>query len=124
MSLHLQTTTEGAHAFEAVLSDFGSISRDKATVVSGQNLTAGTVLGRITASGKYTLHDPAAADGSQNATAILLADCNASAGDARTVVLARLAEVKADLLVFKSGITAPQKAAALAALAAQNLIAR
>lgn len=123
-SLLQNTATEGQRAFEVVLTDFGSISRDKATLVSGQNLGTGTVLGRITASGKYTLHDPAASDGSQNAVAVLLADCNATAGDTTALILARLAEVKAALLTFKSGITAPQKATAFSALATQNIVAR
>lgn len=124
MSLVKNTATEGTRAFEVVLSDFGSISRDKATLVAGQALSAGTVLGRITASGKYTLHNPAANDGSQTAVAVLLADCDATSADATALVLARLAEVKAALLAFKSGITAPQTATALASLVAQNIVAR
>lgn len=123
-SLLQHTATEGVRAFECVLSEVGAISRDKATLVAGQNLTAGTVLGRITLGGKYTLHNPAATDGSQAAAAVLLTDCNASAADAPALILARLAEVKAALLTFKSGITAPQKATALADLAAHHIVAR
>lgn len=124
MSLLLNTTTEGTHPFEVILRDGQSISRDKVTLAQGQNLKAGAVLGVIAASGEYSLHNPSATDGSQNAAAVLLADCDAAAGDATALVLNRYAEVKGDLLVFKAGITAPQKAAALAALAAKNIVAR
>lgn len=124
MSLHLNTATEGAHNFEVVLSDFGTISRDKGTIIAGQNLVTGSVLGKITASGKYTLHDNAAIDGSEVAAAVLLTSVDATDGDKPGLILSRLAEVKTGLLIFKSGISAPNKAAALVALAAKNIIAR
>ena len=55
------------------------------TLLSGQNLTRGAVLGRITASQKHTLSASAAGDGSQTPDAILAHDCDASAGDKVTV---------------------------------------
>lgn len=55
------------------------------TLASGQNLSRGAVLGKITASGKYTLSLAAASDGSQNPSVILAQDCDASAGDAAAV---------------------------------------
>ena len=55
------------------------------TLVSGQNLVAGQVLGRITASGKYSAYDvgnsPA---GVGSAVAILGEDCDATSGDEKT----------------------------------------
>ncbi|MBI5646686.1 MAG: head decoration protein [Ignavibacteriae bacterium] len=54
------------------------------TLVSGQNLTAGTVLGRITATGKFTAYDNTAVDGSGTAVCILGEDCDASGGDEKT----------------------------------------
>ncbi len=54
---------------------------DIRTIVSGQNLTRGAVLGKITTSGKYTLCDSAAIDGSENPVCILAEDCDASGGD-------------------------------------------
>jgi len=124
MSLLINTATEGTYPFEVILSEGESISREKITLISGQNLKAGTVLGLITASGKYTLHDNAASDGSEAAAAVLLIDTNATSADASTLILARLAEVKGDLLVWESGISAPNKAAGIAALAAKNIIVR
>jgi head decoration protein D len=55
---------EGRYAGEFVVSDGnGRISRETITILSGQNLTAAAVLGKITASGKYKALDPAASDG-------------------------------------------------------------
>ena len=56
------------------------------TLVSGQNLTRGTVLGRITASGKYTAYNNGAVDGSEQARGILAVDTDASGGDVSTVI--------------------------------------
>ena len=55
------------------------------TLLSGQNLTRGAVLGKITASGKYTLSTSAAVDGSQAPDLILAVDTNAAGGDKVTV---------------------------------------
>ncbi len=55
------------------------------TLITGQNLQRGAVLGRITASGKYTLALSAAADGSQVPSVILAQDCDATAGDTPAV---------------------------------------
>jgi hypothetical protein len=51
------------------------------TLISGQNLARGAVLGKITASGKYTLSASAAGDGSNTPTAILVDATDASGGD-------------------------------------------
>lgn len=55
-------------------------------LISGQNLNRGAVLGRITASGKLTLSNSGASDGSQTPVAILAYDTNATAGDRTTQV--------------------------------------
>lgn len=55
------------------------------TLISGQNLTRGTVLGKITASSKYNKSLSAAGDGSQTPDAILAEDCDASGGDKLTI---------------------------------------
>lgn len=124
MSLLQNVSVEGTRPFEVILSEGESIARETVTVVSGQTLSTGAVLGVITASGKYTAHDPAAVDGSEDAAAILLSDCDASGGDAKAVVLARLAEVKGGLLAWKDGISVGDKAAGIAALAAKFIIVR
>ena len=62
---------------------------EPAILISGQNLVRGAVLGKITASGKYTLSASAAVDGSQAPAAILVDDTNASAGDKGVLVYTR-----------------------------------
>lgn len=63
-----------------------SMLSDPVTILAGSNVTGtplirGTILGKITASGKYTVSTTAAADGSQNPIGVLAADCDAGAGD-------------------------------------------
>ncbi|WP_337054091.1 head decoration protein [Pseudoxanthomonas sp. USHLN014] len=102
----------------------GSYSRENEILASGQNLQAGTVLGAVTASGKYTILAPGASDGSQTAGGILLATTNASAADAAVVVVERAAEVKADALIWPAGITNAQKTAAIAQLNTLGIVLR
>lgn len=85
--------TEGNHTAGFILSDADKMSYDQITVASGQKLEAGTILGKITASGKYTAYSNAAADGSGLAAGILYAECDATLSDKNAVMLARLAEV-------------------------------
>lgn len=57
------------------------IVTDTLTLVSGQNLVRGALLGKITSGGKLTLSLSASSDGSQTPYAILADDCDASGGD-------------------------------------------
>ncbi|MDK2124487.1 head decoration protein [Parachitinimonas caeni] len=107
----------------AILSEVGLISRDVVTIAAGQKLSANSVLGK-NAAGAYVLHDPAASTSEKNAVAILYADTDATAADTKAVAVLRLAELKADELIFKPGITAPQLTAARAKLAESYLIVR
>jgi hypothetical protein len=54
-------------------------------IVDTGNLVRGSVLGKITATGKYVLSASAASDGSQTPVAILAEDANATSGDVVTV---------------------------------------
>lgn len=51
------------------------------TILSGQNLKRGAVVGRITASDKYTLCVAGASDGSQVPAAVVAGDVDASSAD-------------------------------------------
>ena len=116
--------TEGRHAGEFVVAEGnGSISRETITVLSGETLEAGTVLGKVTASGKYKALDPAAVDGSEAAAGVLYGGVDASVADAEGVAIVRLAEVHAGELVWPDGITAGEKITALSELAALTIIA-
>ncbi len=104
----------------------GDISRDTITVVSGAgSLIAGTVLGKITASGKYKPYDNDATDGSEVAAAILVYDVDATSADKLAVGIVREAEVFKSRLVWGAGVTLDaEKTAAYADLAAKVVIAR
>ena len=80
----------------------GTISREDVTIDTG-DLLAGTVLGRITATGKMVQVDLAAVDGSEVAAGILYADADATLADVAAVAIVRHAEVKADLVVYPTG---------------------
>ena len=64
-------------------------TREVITVLIGTNYPSGAVLGRITASGKYTLSAATGADGAQVAVAVLLYPVNATLADAVGIVLVR-----------------------------------
>lgn len=55
------------------------------TIATGQNIPRGTILGKVTATGKYILHDKAAVDGSENPVKILLEDVDANAADVKAI---------------------------------------
>ncbi len=59
---------------------------DIVTVLSGQVLTRGACLGKITATGKYIKCDSTAVDGSAAPVAILSEDCDATGADKAAVV--------------------------------------
>lgn len=100
-------------------------SRDEATLASGSGLVAiGTVLGRVTSSGKLVPLAPGASTGAQNAAAIILETADATSADRIVVTLKRHAQVVIQNLIWPGAITAPQKASALAALEAQGIVAR
>jgi hypothetical protein len=81
----------------------------------------GTVLGKITATGKYAPFDPSAADGSETAKTVALEDIDVpETGDEQTVVLVH-GVVMADELVWPSGITDAQKTAALESLSSGGI---
>ena len=87
--------TEGAHAAEFLLSEGnGTISREKITIVAAAAaMAAGTVLGKITASGKYAAYNNAASDGTEAAAGVLYAGVPDSASDQNAVAIVRDAEL-------------------------------
>ena len=75
-------------------------------------------------SNKFTAVAPAAQDGSQVAAGILVASTDATAADVACAIFARYGEVNAYELIWPAGISAPNKATAIAQLAAQGIIVR
>lgn len=95
--------SEGRHTGEFLISEApGKRSRENVTIVSGQDIGAGQVLGKITASSKYTALDQGASDGSQTAAGILLGACDATDGDTAAAIIARDAEVNGETLDWGS----------------------
>ena len=120
-----KTETLGTGAFLKSEAN-GSLSREAIVVVSGAgSLVAGTVLGKVTATGKYKLYDNDASDGSQTVAAILYADCDATSADQAAVGIVRLAEVWRDRLVWGSAVTTQaEKDAAYVDMATANIAIR
>ena len=103
----------------------GDLSRETVTIASGNGkLFAGTVLGKITASGKYKPYDNDATDGTQTAAAILVYDVDATSVDVAAVVIVRLAEVWTNRLQWATSVLTGEKAPAYVELAAANVIVR
>jgi head decoration protein D len=125
----MTTLTEGRHTggfitWEA-LRDYCREVVIIATGGANPVLEPGTVLGKITASGKYAAHDPAAVDGTETAVAVLWGKADATAADVDAVVLLRgPAIVNANDLVFVGTPTAPEITAAHTALADAGILTR
>lgn len=96
------------------------------TLLLGTNYKAGSVLGKITASGKYKLAVVGAVDGSAVAVAVLLNPVDATLADATGVVLARgPAIVSKAALVFDASVnTAPLTATKWAELTTVGIVPR
>lgn len=100
-------------------------SRDRITVASGQNLPLGTVVGVVTAAGKYKQIDPSAEDGTQVAAGVLLQTCDATLIDRDDgLVVARHAIVAHHALAWPDAITTAEKLTAIAQLKALGVLVR
>lgn len=121
--------TEGRHAGGFIVWEaLRDYCREVVTIATGGAnpvLEPGTVLGKITADGKYAAHDPAAIDGTETAVAVLWGKVDATAADADAVVLLRgPAIVNINDLVFTGTPTGPEITAAHTALAAVDILTR
>ena len=121
----MTTLIEGTHPGGFLVWEaFRDYTRETITVAAG-TLEPGTVLGRITASGKYAAHDPAGVDGTETAVAVLWGKADASVGDAPAVAVVRgPAIVNRHDLVLKGTPTEGEIAAAHAALLAAGILVR
>lgn len=73
---------------------------------------------------KWKALDPAAVDGSQNARAVLFGNVDATLADKPVVVSVRETEINGNEITWPAGISAPNKAIAITALAAKGIIVR
>ena len=111
--------------------EYENFTFPEALEMLADRIAAGTVLGKVTATGKYVPVDPTngtgegeTPDGSHIAVAVLFAAVDATAGDKPAVITARDAEVEAAALIWPAAITPTQKTAALGQLAAVGIVAR
>jgi hypothetical protein len=86
----------------------GRRSRSVVTIASGEGiLQPGTVLGRVTASGKYVVSPNAEVvdkEGAETATVILGYAVDATSADVEAVVVDRDAEAKLPMLTFDASV--------------------
>lgn len=125
----MTTLTEGRHAGEFLVSEAnGDRSRETGTLLSGQNLKAGTVLGRTAAGKLKALPGDLDSNGGLEASAvgILWDNVDASAGDVAGVVyIARDAEVNGAELTYPPETTnGGEEALTNASLALIGIIVR
>lgn len=100
-------------------------SRDDDVLASGSGkVLVGTVLGQVTATGKFKPLAPAATDGTQTAAAVILQNADAPSADQIVVNLKRRAQVVLQALIWPAGVTATQQSAAIAALENRGIVAR
>lgn len=100
-----------------------NIVNEEIIIASGAGvLVPGTVLGKITASGKYVAHDAALDTGPEDAAAILYHAVDATDADVTTVATVNgPATVNGNRLTWKTGISDADRNAGIAALRAKGL---
>lgn len=101
-------------------------SRDTAVINSGAGkLVSGTVLAKLSATGKFVPAAAAGADGSQTAVAVLVFPVDATSADAKAVIVSRHAVVSHAGLTYGATINdAAKRAAANGQLGAAGIIVR
>ncbi|MDX3929217.1 MAG: head decoration protein [Shinella sp.] len=116
--------TEGPRTAGYLVSEANNFrSRGVGRIAAGTigTLEAGTVVGKITASGDFAAYDPTAEDGSEEVAGILFEA--GKAGDDRTFTV-RDSEVKASQLIWFTDATPTEIATGTAALEALGIIVR
>lgn len=103
---------DGTYTPDALIAGDFPVRTEKATIISGQNLQRGALLGVITASGKYNLSLSAAGDGSNTPRAILAEDVDASGGDKEAIVYVS-GDFNQDAITYGTGHTAASVKAGL-----------
>lgn len=126
VALRTQTWNEPSNVSDVIKFEHPTYSRDLVTIASGAGvLEIGTVLGKITESGKFEAHADGASDGTETAIAVLAEKVDATSADVQAVVISRFAEVSRLGLKWDASVnTAGKKNAAIAELAAVGIITR
>lgn len=118
-----QSPTEG----DLLKLDLGkNYTREVVTLAQGTSYAIGSVVGQITASGKYKLATATGTDGAETAAGVLIAAVDASDGDASGVIIKRgPAIVSKAMLAFDASVDdVPKTTAKLTELSALGIVAR
>lgn len=118
---------EGRHPGEFIVSEANrSLSRDTITIASGAGIVKpGTVLGKVTASGKFVPSPATGSDGSQVGSAINIYEVDATSSDMKVAAIVRVAEVNGGELEFHASVNDDaKKAAKRAQLLAVDIVSR
>jgi hypothetical protein len=117
--------TEGFHPADFVICEGNChLSRDNVTVAESQTIKPGTII--VTGAGGYVAYAAggAAPDPTTDIGIALYGATTAAGETAKISAIKREAEVNAGMIQWPAGITAPQKLAAAALLAANMVIVR
>ncbi|SNY94068.1 Bacteriophage lambda head decoration protein D [Cohaesibacter sp. ES.047] len=120
----MTTYVEGARNAEFLISEAEHYrSREAGDVNAGADTTleAGAILGKITATNVLAQYDPAANDGTESVHGILFERLT---GTGVRTYIRRAAQVKAGLLVWKTGLSPAQITTGTAELEALGVIVR
>ncbi|WP_264707725.1 head decoration protein [Wolbachia endosymbiont (group B) of Agriphila straminella] len=99
-------------------------SRDQITVAKGQNLKLGAVVAKKTDDGFIKALNPTATDGTQTAVGVITTDIHSKNSDIKGVIITRSAMLADHAIVWPTGITEEQKAAAIKQLEGRGIIVR
>jgi len=114
--------TEIVRLGDLLLVEVDGLTRDTATFAASTEFPIGMVVAKV--NDVIRPLAPAATDGTQIAYGVVGVPVASSAASKEGVVIARSAAVESSFLVWPSGITAAQKAAALSQLDARGIVAR
>lgn len=101
-------------------------TRETVTLLAGLPYPVGAVLGKITASGKYTYASAAGTDGAETAVAVLLYPVDATLADATGIVVARGPAIVSRAALYYDGTVddATKITAKITQLAAAGIVTR
>jgi len=123
----MTTLTEGKHTGGFLIWEtLRDYTRETVTIAAGAGkLAPGTVLGKITTGGKYTVLTPGASNGSQAAAGLIWDHADATDADAPGVVILRgPAIANRHEIIWPEAATEAQITTATTALAALGIILR
>lgn len=106
-------TTTGSYTPDNLVVGSLPTITNKETIVSGQDVSRGCVLGKITSGGKLTACDHTAQDGSATPYAVLVEDCDASLADKTNIAVYVLGCFNSDKLSFGGSSTISDLKAAM-----------